>query len=534
MSLIGNLEDLCLGEILQIINLSRKTGVLTVRSEGRKAILCFNEGQVVQGMSTVFHRGVGELLIRRGVLDERTLLEAATRAQKDPGKPPIGVVLAREFGVSPKVIESAVREQIERVIFSLFSWTTGTFDFEPKPSIELSDDLRLDPVAYMIRIGMNPPFLVTRDEQRGGGTLPAQPSPAVEPDGGGEHLPEIRVVIVDDDVVSLDTMGEAVRTAGFEPHRFSRSEEALAFIDSASRGDLPLALVVDLIMPRMDGSGILGGIEFVEIIRKNFGQIPILVVSDYHNAEAEKRIESFSCTFMLKPRKSEFENGEVVDYFIAHFTEQVRALARSVRASETPPPIDIGDEIRREMPESGLLPDDRRPSVGLALLRSMLEELNEPSLGGGVILLILRFASEFMNRAVVFMVDERSIFALGQFGVLQSNVMTSGFVRELVIPRSEKTIFTEVLERKTPLRIRPDVEGWNHFLFEKLNGVPYECFVAPVLRGGTVVAILYGDNYPDPTRINDTEALEIFLSQAGIALEKALLENRLRHSREVS
>lgn len=534
MSLIGNLEDLCLGEILQIINLSRKTGVLTVRSEGRKAILCFNEGQVAQAMSTVFHRGIGELLIRRGLLDERTLLEAATMAQKDPGKPPIGVVLAREFGVSPKVIESVVREQIERVIFSLFSWTTGTFDFEPKPSMELSDDLRLDPVAYMIRIGMNPPFLVTREEQKGGEPHPPPGRPPVESEGGKDHSATILVVIVDDDVVSLDTMAEAVRTAGFEPHPFARSEDALAFIDTASRGAQPLAVVVDLIMPRMDGSGILGGIEFVEIIRKNFGSIPILVVSDYHNADAEKRIETLSCSFMLKPRKSEFENSEVVDYFTTHFTGQVRTLTESVRECDTPQSIDIGDEIRREMPEAGLVPDHRRPSVGLALLRSMLEELNEPSLGGGVILLILRFASEFMNRAVIFTVDERSICALGQFGILPSNVMTAGFVRDLVIPRSERTIFTEVLERKAPLRIRPGVEGWNHFLFEKLNGVPYECFVAPVLRGGTVVAILYGDNYPDPTRINDTEALEIFLSQAGIVLEKALLENRLRHSLEVS
>jgi len=534
MSLIGNLEDLCLGEILQIVNLSRKTGVLTVRSEGRKAILCFNDGQVVQAMSTVFHRGVGELLIRRGTLDERTLLDAAEKAQKDPKKPPIGVILVRDFGVPPQVIESVVREQIERVIFSLFSWTSGTFDFEPRPSMELSDELRLDPVAFMIRLGMSPPFLVSGNDRKSS-IVPARvpATPAVPPPRqGGEPL---RVVIVDDDAVSRETMAEAVTTAGFEPHPFARSEDALAFIDAACRRGERLILVADLIMPRMDGSGILGGIELVEIIRKNYAMLPVLVVSDYHNVEAEKKVESLASSFMIKPRKSEFENTEVVDYFVSHFASQLHTLAEMTTVAEHDARVDIGDELRREMgPESGLAPTERRQTVGLTLLRSMLEELNEPSAGGGVILLILRFASEFMNRAVIFMVDDRSISALGQFGVLPSNVMTADFVRELVIPRHERTIFSDVLERKTPLRVKPDVTGWNHFLFEKLKGIPYESFVAPVLREGKVVAILYGDNYPDPTHVSDTEALEIFLSQAGMALEKALLANRLKQSREVS
>ncbi|GAB4294787.1 MAG: response regulator [Desulfuromonadia bacterium] len=533
MSLIGNLEDLCLGEILQIVNLSRKTGILTVRSEGRKAILCFNDGQVVQAMSTVFHRGVGELLIRRGAVDERTLLDAEEKARKDPKKPPIGVILVREHGVSPKVIEGAVREQIERVIFSLFSWTTGTFDFEPRPSMELSDDLRLDPVAYMIRIGMSPPFLVADDDSK------RTPPPA--PSAGSSHnLPSddptrAHVVIVDDDVVSRETMAEAVATAGFQPHPFPCSEDALAFIDPASRKGERIILVADLIMPRMDGAGILGGIELVEIIRNNYPRLPVLVVSDYHNVDAEKKIDSLSCSFLIKPRKSEFEHAEVLEYFVTHFALQLRRLAEDSATGNHAGRVDIGDELRREMgPESGLSPDGRQPTVGLTLLRSMLEELNEPSLGGGVILLILRFASEFMNRAVIFMVDDHSIFALGQFGVLPSNVMTADFVRELVIPRHEKTIFSDLLEQKIPLRVKPNLEGWNHLLYEKLRGIPYESFIAPVLREGKVVAILYGDNYPDPSRITDTEALEIFLSQAGMALEKALLANRLRRSREVS
>ena len=80
--------------------------------------------------------------------------------------------------------------------------------------------------------------------------------------------------------------------------------------------------------------------------------------------------------------------------------------------------FNIGVELYRELGEaSGLTLRQTRQSPGLHLLRSMLEELNNPSLGGGIILLILRFASELMNRAVIFIVKEREIVGLGQFGI---------------------------------------------------------------------------------------------------------------------
>ena len=59
----------------------------------------------------------------------------------------------------------------------------------------------------------------------------------------------------------------------------------------------------------------------------------------------------------------------------------------------------------------------------------MLQELNNPSLGGGIILLVLRFASELMNRAVIFLVKEKEIVGLGQFGIELTDGMADVRVR---------------------------------------------------------------------------------------------------------
>jgi hypothetical protein len=73
-----------------------------------------------------------------------------------------------------------------------------------------------------------------------------------------------------------------------------------------------------------------------------------------------------------------------------------------------------------------------------------------------------------------------------------------------------------------------DDSQWCNYLKEHLGGNPTEAFMGPIVSEGKVVAVLYGDNGYDPRPIGDTDSLEIFLSQAGIAMEKALLQRRLK------
>ena len=51
MSLVGNLEDLSLPDILQIVSLSKKSGILTVEREGKQGRIFINEGRVIQTVS---------------------------------------------------------------------------------------------------------------------------------------------------------------------------------------------------------------------------------------------------------------------------------------------------------------------------------------------------------------------------------------------------------------------------------------------------------------------------------------------------
>lgn len=610
MSLVGNLEDLGLGEILQIVSLSRRSGVLSLESRGREARVIFRNGQVIRASSNTFHQNLGEVLIQKGVID-LTILKRALSIQADEGNAQLlGVIMVDRFGISSDAIEAVLREQIENVVYALFAWAEGTFEFELQEMAE-GEATRLDPVQFMLKQGLNPQYLAMEgsriiDEQRHRGEsgeeeqaeaeqdesldfafnlLQEPPSPALEKNHSPHRLPPIDVsftepapkpvaatvaaasaaparsaasagsatifenaasvaaaasvataasaaasgrplVLVDDDPVTLDALALLLEQQGYRVYPLTMSEDALIRVDNLYRDGIRPTVVVDLIMPRMDGTGILGGLELMELVRSNFPELPLLALSDFPNEDAQRKTRALGIPIIMKPLKGELPDA--IPSFAPRLFDALSGVVASggVNVSQ----VNIGDELRLEMGEEPALPAPQiNQSIGISHLRGMLEELNNPQLGGGIILLVLRFAAEFMNRAVVLLVKKDSIQGLGQFGLEDRDDSADIRVRNLRIPREEPSFFSSVLQTKFPHKGEVDDSSWSCYFLEQLGGSrPADVFVGPIVSEGKVVAVLYGDNLPDEKPIGDTESLEIFLGQAGIAMEKALLQRRLQ------
>jgi CheY-like chemotaxis protein len=567
MSLVGNLEDLGLGEILQIVSLSRRSGVLSLQSRGREARIIFQNGQVTRASSTTFQQNLGEVLIQKGVID-LSILKRALSIQADEGtRQLLGALMIERFGVSADAIEKVVREQIENVVYSLFAWAEGTFEFELQ-EIAQGDAARLDPVQFMLNQGLNPQYLAMEgsriiDEKRHRGEMdeddlapvaapdpsfdlafdllqqeaapsqeppspprkaasPVKPAPSSAAPRHGRPL-----VLVDDDPATLEALTVLLDAQGYQVDPIERSEDALIRVDCLYRDGIRPTIVVDLIMPRMDGTGILGGLELLELVRNNFPDLPLLALSDFRNEDAQRKARGMGVPIIMKPLKGELCEG------IPAFTPSLLAGLARVEADGgglTLSRVNIGDELRLEMGEEpALTVAPINQSIGISQLRGMLEELNNPSLGGEIILLVLRFAAEFMNRAVVLLVKKDAIQGLGQFGIEDRDGSADARIRNLRIPRGEPSLFASVLETKYPLKGEIDDSRWTQVFLSQLGDArPAEVFVGPIVSEGKVVAVLYGDNLPEEKAIGDTDSLEIFLSQAGIAMEKALLQRRLQ------
>lgn len=344
MSLVGNLEDLSLGEILQIVSLSRKSGTLSLQSQGREASIVFRSGQVVRASSSMFPQNLGELLTTGSIIDPPTLRTALALQQSEGYIERLGAILVKHFDVNQDVIEEVVRTQVEKVVLSLFEWTGGNFDFKVQDLVDTVYDTEVDPLQFMLSQGLNPQLLVMEGElamdekreaiNRGeiGGDIgdsadysESDTQSATEPETSQADRP---LVIVDDDGPTLQAVSDALRGLGYVVHAMERSEDTLIKIDSLIRAGEHPTILIDLIMPKMDGSGVLGGIELMDLLNNNFKNLPMIVMTDYPHAESEAKVCGQGRLFMLKPRRADIRKPQMLNDFIGRLQAKIQVLGR--------------------------------------------------------------------------------------------------------------------------------------------------------------------------------------------------------------
>lgn len=555
MSLVGNLEDLGLGEILQIVSLSRKTGVLSLSSRGREGTVIFRQGQVVRASSTTYQQSLGEVLIQKGVIDLAVLRKALALQQEEGFRDRLGVLLIKNFGVSREIIEEVVRAQIENVVFTLFAWIEGSFEFAVQEHIETVDGTRMDPLQFMLDQGLNPQFLAMEgsrllDEKRHAAEMGyAATEDHIRDDSIDfdfdlvdsnsviantiRRLEVVKhpLVIVDDDGPTLQAVSEGMRQHGYDVHSMTRSEDTLIKVDTLYRGGERPTVLVDLIMPKMDGSGVLGGVELLELLHNNFKDIPIIVMTDYHHVDAEKKVCDMGYAFILKPRRAELPDNDKFQNFIKELRNEIIRAEAGETAATWLQRFNLGDELRLEMGEDEDVPTPERINEDddpLSLLRGMLEELNNPDLQGGALLLSLRFASEFLNRAIVFLVHDKVVSGAGQFGITGGTLNGDERVRSIHFPLEAVSMFQEPTRTMQSNTFMPNPTPLDSHIFEQLGGgIPNQAFIGPIVSQSRVIGFLYGDNLPEQTPITGMETLSIFLSQAGMAMEKNMLQRQL-------
>ncbi|MCL5023628.1 MAG: DUF4388 domain-containing protein [Nitrospirae bacterium] len=163
----------------------------------------------------------------------------------------------------------------------------------------------------------------------------------------------------------------------------------------------------------------------------------------------------------------------------------------------------------------------------ISALKSLTQELRFPNSTSEITLLVLRFASDIFQRGVLFMVGEDELRGLGQFGLDMERADER--IRETVVPYGQSPFLRKILESAQSFEGRLDRDFVTELLIKELGGGwPLEVVFLPVITEGRVVALLYCDNASTSEPFSETAGLEIFISQAGLALEKSLLQRRLQ------
>ncbi len=128
MALKGNLRDFSTTQLLNLINLARKTGTLTIQNS-TKAEMSFREGKLISAAWDQASGSLISILRRSGKLSEEQVRIIRQRAGKTSDKE-LGLQLIQAGLVSQNDIIQGVRQHTLDVVYRLFTWGEGLFRFD--------------------------------------------------------------------------------------------------------------------------------------------------------------------------------------------------------------------------------------------------------------------------------------------------------------------------------------------------------------------------------------------------------------------
>src|SRR5882762_8396362 len=142
MAIEGPLRELGIHDVFQLLDLSRKTGVLRVTSELRHnaGTVYFDGGTIIFAEIRSNPHPLGALLLRTGKITEADLERGRDMQQRQGDKRRIGEILVGLGAITPRGLERQVRFQIEEVVFELMSWREGYFSFTEGPLTDVATE----------------------------------------------------------------------------------------------------------------------------------------------------------------------------------------------------------------------------------------------------------------------------------------------------------------------------------------------------------------------------------------------------------
>ena len=155
MAIRGSLREASLPDVLQLLALGKKTGCLRIVHKSNFGSIYFNLGRICYSSIVNRRDRLGDIMVKNGVISQEQL-DRAIEAQRTHRDTRVGELLVAQGSVTRAQLEEQVRIQIEQAVYALFTWSEGTFNFEPDAKPEAQD----------ITVSMNPESLLLEGARR--------------------------------------------------------------------------------------------------------------------------------------------------------------------------------------------------------------------------------------------------------------------------------------------------------------------------------------------------------------------------------
>lgn len=128
MALKGNLRDFTITQLLNLVNLAKKTGTLVVESASQKARITFREGKLAYAELSNEDSRLGAILHKAKVLTPAQFRTISQRAGNISDKE-LGLLLINSGHVTQRDVITSLQNHFLDILQRLFNWDEGQFYF---------------------------------------------------------------------------------------------------------------------------------------------------------------------------------------------------------------------------------------------------------------------------------------------------------------------------------------------------------------------------------------------------------------------
>lgn len=584
MSLVGNLEDLSLGDIMQIISLSQKSGVLALKCEEGAGRIVFRAGLVHAACLEDRVEDLRGLLIASQTIDATTYDGFAAHAEKTGGS--VVELLVSKSDLTVEQLDVLLRESVESSILDMFTWRSGDFSFDVRTQLDPADP------QLVLSGGVNAQYLAmegmricderSRDASRESMTSQAQESqPESPPDSdalfGDEPLEfdldvsSLSTGSISDGSSSADILVATVLADESEAIELIPSVEDTGSVSSdpppvpSSAISVPQRALVliesDVAVLEWAKAAVKNDFSRVHVfqqaeqglsrIRQYLirGEFPVVMISTAVRIDAVSgingmsdfvaRLKSQAAKLLVlglheddavlpKPRDGVFD-ALIKRPEARHFKSQTGppdAACAATFAAEVRVASDAEVDAIAPAPEPSQTPR-AVANAETNVVRHLLDataKLQEASSRGEVLPVVLDFASEVFKRVAILAVREEQVYAIAGRGIESLEVDPLDSSPPVSLQSIDQGWVREVLQSRGAVTGPPTTQA-DRDLLTRFGGVEPDCaYLGPIESGGLVIAMLYCDQGPQGADIPDTSGLEVVLQHAGLALDRAALE----------
>jgi hypothetical protein len=129
MALKGNLRDFTITQLLNLINLARKTGTLVIDGANESASVAFNDGKLTFAVMGTEDNSLASLLYKANKFTSAQYRTLKSRASQ-MGDKELGLLLINAGYVTRQEVLTTLQSHFVEIVNRLFTWVEGFFRFE--------------------------------------------------------------------------------------------------------------------------------------------------------------------------------------------------------------------------------------------------------------------------------------------------------------------------------------------------------------------------------------------------------------------